>query len=269
VAGRALGHHGDQVGALQQERRQQEALHRELDPARHAGPGQVGVDDRDRVPAHRGVDQVTEPQVRLHRHHVADLGGARPDAADPAVGEQPQAGQRHLGHDLDRLDHQVGLALAEQADRVRSARQHLDGQAGSGRGQPPHQRADEHEQAVVRAAHRERGLVGGGVESRPVVQCVLDQAERVGHRLAERFGARGRDQRQALAHQQRVAEQLAQPGERVAHPGLTQPDPFGRPGDAALGEQRVERHEEVEVDARKAHLPFLAGFIAVSNDLHS
>jgi hypothetical protein len=98
---------------------------------------------------------------------------------------------------------------------------------------------------------------------------VLDQAERVGHRLAERFGARGRDQRQALAHQQRVAEQLAQPGERVAHPRLAQPDPFGRPGDAALGEQRVERHQKVEVDAREAHLPLLAGFIAVSNGLHS
>ena len=38
---------------------------------------------------------------------------------------------------------------------------------------------------------------------------MLDQAERVGDRLAERFGPRGRDERQALAHQQRVAEQLA------------------------------------------------------------
>jgi len=83
------------------------------------------------------------------------------------------------------------------------------------------------------------------------------------------FGARGRDQRQALAHQQRVAEQLAQPGERVAHPGLAQPDPFGRPGDAALGQERVERYEKVEIDARETHLSLLAGFIAISNDLHS
>ena len=154
------------------------------------------------------------------------------------------------------LDDEVRVAVAEQADRVGGAGQDLDGQARSGRGQPSHQRADEHEQAVVGAAHRERGVVGGGVEAGPVVQGVLDQAERVGDRLAERFGPRGRDQRQALAHQQRVAEQLAQPGERVAHPGLAQPEAARRPGDAALGEQRVERHEEVEVDTGEAHSSF-------------
>ena len=112
-------------------------------------------------------------------------------------------------------------------------------------------------------------MVAGGVEGRAVVQGVLDQAQRLLNGLAERFGARGRYQRQALAQQQGVTEELAEPGQRVAHAGLAQPDPFGRPGDVPLGQQRVEGHEEVEIDAREAHFPLLAGFIAASNGLHS
>jgi len=58
-------------------------------------------------------------------------------------------------------------------------------------------------------------MVAGGVEAWPVVQGVLDEAQRLLNGLAERFGARCRHQREALANQQRVAEELTQPGEPI------------------------------------------------------
>jgi len=90
----------------------------------------------------------------------------------------------------------------------------------------------------------------------PVVQSVLDEAQRLLHGLAERFGTRCRDQRQALAHQQRVAKQLAEAGERVAHARLAQPDPVRGPGHTAFREQRVKRHQEVEIYAGEVHPSF-------------
>ena len=77
--------------------------------------------------------------------------------------------------------------------------------------------------------------------------------ERLAHRPGQRLGACGRHERRAAAHEQRIAEHPAQPGERVAHPGLAQPDPLRRPGHAALAQERVERHEEVEIDPAEIH----------------
>ena len=134
--------------------------------------------------------------------------------------------------------------------------ENLDRQARSGGGKAADQRADEHKQAVVGAAHRECHMVAAGVEAVPVVQGVLDEAQRLLNGLAERFGTRGRHQRQALAHQQRVAKELAEAGEGVAHARLAQPDPVRGPGDTAFGEQRVERYEEVEVYAGEVHPSF-------------
>ncbi len=53
--------------------------------------------------------------------------------------------------------------------------------------------------------------------------------------------------------EQRVAEHHAQPGQRVAHARLAEPDPVRGARDAALAQERVERHEEVEVDPAELH----------------
>jgi hypothetical protein len=49
-------------------------------------------------------------------------------------------------------------------------------------------------------------------------------------------------------HEERVAEGIAQPGERAAHRGLGQRQPRRGAGDAALIEQGVERAEQVQVE---------------------
>jgi len=46
----------------------------------------------------------------------------------------------------------------------------------------------------------------------------------------------------------RVVEVRPQAGERRAEGGLAQVQALGGAGDAALGEQRVERHEQVEIE---------------------
>ena len=51
------------------------------------------------------------------------------------------------------------------------------------------------------------------------------------------------------AGQELVAEQRAQAGEVVAHRRLAEPDAGRGAGDAALGQQRVEGDEQVEVEA--------------------
>jgi len=56
-----------------------------------------------------------------------------------------------------------------------------------------------------------------------------------------------------VAGEQLVAEVAAQPAERGAHGGLAQPDALPGPGDVALVEQRVQRDEQVEVDAGQVH----------------
>jgi hypothetical protein len=71
--------------------------------------------------------------------------------------------------------------------------------------------------------------------------------------LHERFGARRRHQRRTLADQQRVVEQLPQPGQGAAHAGLTEPYSGGRAGDVPLGKQGVKRNEQVKVDASQVH----------------
>src|SRR6185437_424656 len=149
----ALRDDGYQVGALEQERGEQEALHGELDAARDPGPLKVLVDDRDGLAAAHRVDEVPEPQVSVQRQLAAHGVVARPDTAQPAVGEQPQAVQLRGGHDLRGLDDHVGRAVAEQADRVGRARQDPYGDARRRRGQAADERADEHQQAVVGAAH--------------------------------------------------------------------------------------------------------------------
>src|SRR5262245_24716315 len=74
-----FGDESDQVRALQQKRREQEALDADLDPPRDAEAAEVDVGERDGLPAaaHR-VDEVAERGVALHRHALADLRIALP-----------------------------------------------------------------------------------------------------------------------------------------------------------------------------------------------
>ncbi len=153
----------------------------------------------------------------------------------------------------ERLDDEVDVAAVERLARVGQARDDLDRQPGCIGREPADERADEHEDRVVRAAHAERAAVVRRVERRGRLDRAADERERLADGPGQRLGARGRDEGGAVADEQGIAEHHAQPGERVAHARLAEPDPVGGARDAALAQERVESHEEVEVDPAQLH----------------
>ncbi len=65
------------------------------------------------------------------------------------------------------------------------------------------------------------------------------------------FGARGQNHPPTRAHEQRIAEQLAQLRQRMAHRRRRHAHPLGCRRHAALAEQPVERDEQVQVEVRQ------------------
>ncbi|MHC2335655.1 hypothetical protein ACVIW0_004944 [Bradyrhizobium sp. USDA 4454] len=55
------------------------------------------------------------------------------------------------------------------------------------------------------------------------------------------------------AHEQRIVEHRAQPAQRMAHRGLRQVEAEAGAADATLGIDRVEYHEQVQVDVAYMH----------------
>ncbi|MCY1180450.1 hypothetical protein D9M73_208930 [compost metagenome] len=116
---------------------------------------------------------------------------------------------------------------------------------------PPEQGREQAELGVVGEADAEGVAVGRGVE-------FTGPADRAGNDVHRRLqfpeylqGALGRLEGAAVAHQQRIAEQVAQSRQRMTDRWLAQVQTLGRPGDVLFGEQGVEDHQQVEVDASK------------------
>ncbi len=142
---------------------------------------------------------------------------------DRALGELPQ----HVGY---------GHGTEDQVHRGRVLRQ------------PREQRRQEDESAEIRARQRERARARLGVERRGPREGAAHGLQGRCQRRAELLGARRGAQPQRRAHEERIAQERAQPAQRVAGGGLAQPHPLGRPRDAALGQERLEHHQEVQID---------------------
>ncbi|MNT94587.1 hypothetical protein D3C72_2363120 [compost metagenome] len=77
--------------------------------------------------------------------------------------------------------------------------------------------------------------------------------------MRERFGKLRRDLQRphrrlemaAMANQQGIVEQSAQPRQRMADGRLALVQPQSRARDVALRQERVEHHEQVQVDCAK------------------
>jgi hypothetical protein len=54
-------------------------------------------------------------------------------------------------------------------------------------------------------------------------------------------------------HEQRIVEHQPQPGEGMADRWLGQVEARAGPADAALGVDRIEHHEQVQIDIRDMH----------------
>jgi len=168
----------------------------------------------------RGDDQ----RLRLQRQRL-QLGVARAEVADVEVDAALAQRRRVVGRFGQQL--QRGLRqplLQRQQQRRAEDHGHALGQADDEVPRPLRHR-------------RDRGRRGQRVG--------LGQQPR--HRLAQPLRARRGHQAAAGAHQQRVAQRLAQPRQRMAGGRHAQVQALGRRGHAAAGQQRVQHAQQVEV----------------------
>ena len=85
------------------------------------------------------------------------------------------------------------------------------------------------------------GRHGSGPQHRDCIRC------RLSHAIAKFLGIGRRHEVAAGANEQRVAGRSTQPRQRTAHCGSAQAQPARRARHAALGEQRIQRGEKIEV----------------------
>ena len=93
----------------------------------------------------------------------------------------------------------------------------------------------------------------GRIEATRLVEHGLHRLQRVAEGGRETFRSRGRGDAAADPREQRIVEQHAQAPEPVAHRRLRQSEALRRAADAALGVDRVEDLQQVEVDVVDAH----------------
>ena len=148
----------------------------------------------------------------------------------------------HAEREIDDAGLELGL------DRVEAQRPHQEIDPRRDGRDPREQRRQDHQLSMIDRGDREAARRGCRVEGRAAAERAIDVVERRVDCRRELLGAGSGHHAAWGAHEDRIAEQGAEAVERVAHRRLREPDPLGRARDVALGEERVERHEEVEID---------------------
>ena len=163
---------------------------------------------------------------------------------------RPQRRRRRRGRHQGQVDHTSFHLLAEQV-----AIELADGDPQFGRAdaQVEHQWGDHGELHIVRAGDRDGEVGGRGIEAASPCQHLLHLVERPSHRRFKLDRPRSRCHAALRRQKQRVAEEIAQPRELRAQRRLAQTEPPSRPRDIALGQERVERDQEVEIDLAGIH----------------
>jgi len=176
--------------------------------------------------------------------------------------------------------HQADIALAEQAlleetglqpgqqangqvhpavgqvvlERGGGAAHRAQAHAGRRLAQVPEQARQEVDLADVGHPHGEGPLAGGGVKVAALLQRAADQTQGLAHRFAQLLRI-GRGLHAARrAHEELVAQQLAQPRQRIAHRGLRDAQLERHPRDAAVFQQVVEDLQQVQIQPVHSHI---------------
>jgi len=150
-------------------------------------------------------------------------------------------------------DH-VDLVAPESLDVVACRRRDLEPDAGGLGGQPGQQRGEQRQRAVVAGDDRERPGGGCRMEVHSPGQDGLDAAQHLTYLLGHRLGERRSDELPAVTDEDRIVEQLPEPGQRRAHRRLPDVQLTRSPGNAALGHERVEGDQQVQVHAPEVDL---------------
>ncbi|MGX1414942.1 hypothetical protein AB7M43_005034 [Bradyrhizobium elkanii] len=176
---------------------------------------------------------------------------AAPHRERIAVGVEPLA-VKALEGVADR-DHEIdGAGEFGREDRRSPPRHHVDGDVRRDQRhllhQWRHQELDRevgHHQAKVPVAARGVEIVGDEQRAHLV--------ERIGQRRAQRLRPRRQLHPRAVAHQKRIADQVAQPLQRVAGRRLRQIEPHRGAADIGFAQQGVERDQQIEVNRIQIH----------------
>ncbi len=178
-------------------------------------------------------------------------GMAAPHRERVAVGIEPLA-VKSLEGVADR-DHEIdGAGEFGGEDRRPPPRHHVDPDVRRRLRDLLHQRRHQQLDREIRHHQAKLPLAARGVEI-----VGNEQRAHLIERLRQRRAQRLRPRRQlhagAGAHQQRIADQVAQPLQRVARRRLRQPDPHRGAADIGFPQQRVERDQQIEVKRIQIH----------------
>jgi hypothetical protein len=113
-----------------------------------------------------------------------------------------------------------------------------------------HQALAEHDGSVVVRGDHEAARVAEGIEGRLMTHHrfeILQRRMQWRHQL-QRPGRARHAAAGFGGQQQRIAEDLPQARELRGNSGLRQMQPLGRARDVRLGEQRVERNQQIQID---------------------
>ena len=238
------------------------------------GDGGEGGDEVRRGERHAPVD--ADPgELGVHlRARIAEDGDA--DLVDRAiVGDGPFALRHRMpcAHDEGELVLRIGLAARAGRQRRRGGREgeidlaklhaldevgrivlEADVDARRLLRQPRHQGRGEQDGVRVDAGNADGAFGFRRIEAR-LAEDGLHMIERGDQLGRQRLAARG--QRIAAtrrADEKLVAQHIAQAGQRTTHRGLAEADLVGRLRHIAPPQQRFERREQVEVEAREMHV---------------
>ena len=215
---------------------------------------EVFVDDAVAAGVQRGRGDVVGLQIVRGRPLVGAARGevVGADEADDLVGEQPADVQ--LGGRLQPVaDDQIDLAAGEPGAVVELGRQRVDGDAGAGRllAQPGDEGGQEERVDVVAGGDAELDLGRAGREGAAAglaAEELLGAAQQGFGRLHQLQRDLGRHHAAARPHQQRVADQCAQPLELCADDRLGGGQVHRGPRDTAFGDHGVEDPDEMKLD---------------------
>ena len=248
-------HHREQIGLLQNVRYDQPMRHVQRDASAVAALGQHVVDEAQIGRADRDFHVLLRDEALEGQPSALDLVAAA-HQADHAVAQQRLRTDR-CGMVEPHADRDVDLVPFQCIDRQR--RRQMDDVVGdprvrrSRRCEPRQQQAGEN----IRHPDREGAFRPARVEAGVARHHALDLAQHLAQRLRQFGGAWRRLHAARRPHQQFVLEHRAQPVERVAHRRLTEADAVRRLGDVTLGQQCVQRDEQIEVDGSKVHSSFI------------
>ncbi len=149
---------------------------------------------------------------------------------------------------------QVDLSLAHLRRQVHCRIAH--GRHRDARGaiaKRAHQRRDEVHLADIRHGDAEGARAAQRIERHLVAERRLQRLQRIGNRFRQFLCKGCRQHALAASYKQRVAEQGAQAGQRVADRGLAEIQGLSGTGNGALPQQVIEHDQQVQIDVLELH----------------